>query len=91
MTTPVSLKSSSQVAKRRNNSDSTYLWRVECGGKTYDINADLHLPCIPAVDPDNQGEVVATITKIGLPDGEVKYGPADVYEGQVQAWISALQ
>jgi hypothetical protein len=68
--------------------DASYKWVVQYGSNVYEINADIHLPCI-SVDQENLGAKVATLMKIGLPNGELKYGPMDVYEGHIQAWIAA--
>lgn len=86
----VTLYDADGVATGTQQVDAGYKWVVVYGGQTYQINADFHLPCIPAVDPENLGAKVATISKVGLPNGELRYGPADVYEGQVAAWIAAL-
>ena len=74
---------------RTDKVDATYFWKIEYNGKTYEICGDFHLPCLPAVDSEDMGPKIATITKIGLPHREIRYGPADIYQGQVQAWITA--
>jgi hypothetical protein len=76
---------------RTDTPDATYLWKVSYNGTDYQINADIPLPCIPAVDPENLGEQVGTITKIGIPRGEVRYGPAPIFEGHVTAWVQAIE
>jgi len=71
---------------RTDTPDATYLWAVTIGGKTKEVNADFPLPCIFSLDED-QGEEVGTITKLGLPNREVRYGPAPVYAKQRDEWV----
>ena len=97
------MKSSTQVSKRSvkvysedgdllrtDTPDSTYKWLVKYGEKTFEVNADIALPCIK-VDGEDMGDVVAQITKVGLPDGAVKYGPASVHQAQLDAWVTAMK
>ena len=71
---------------RTDTPDSTYFWRLTVGTRVTLVNADLALPCLKVPESDDPVEIVGTIEKVGLPNKEVKYGPAPITAAQYAAW-----
>lgn len=68
--------------------ESTYCWKVAIGKDTFWVNGDYAICCIAGKEVEDD-KIVGTYTKVHPKTGEVKYGPAEVRQSQLDAWKAA--